>query len=88
MYVNELILNCLLFIEKLEIINKIVKVMNLFVDNLVLYECNVCKEIFMDERFLKLKECCEYVICNVCCVNMWKMVIMYVKCLVCRILYK
>lgn len=88
MYVNELISNCLLFIEKLETINKTVKVMNLFVDNLVLYECNVCKEISTDERFLKPKECCEYAICNACCVNMWKTATTHAKCPACRTSYK
>nr|AAA03634.1 early 10 kDa protein [Autographa californica nucleopolyhedrovirus] len=89
MYVNELISNCLLFIEKLETINKTVKVMNLFVDNLVLYECNVCKEISTDERFLKPKEVVgEYAICNACCVNMWKTATTHAKCPACRTSYK
>nr|WRK23378.1 immediate early protein 0 [Bombyx mori nucleopolyhedrovirus]WRK24068.1 immediate early protein 0 [Bombyx mori nucleopolyhedrovirus] len=88
MYVNELISNCLLFIEKLETINKTVKVMNLFVDNSVLYECNVCKEISTDERFLKPKECCEYAICNACCVAMWKTATTHAKCPACRTSYK
>ncbi|USC25975.1 ie-0 [Palpita vitrealis nucleopolyhedrovirus] len=87
-YVNELISNCLLYIEKLESINKTVKVMNLFVDESVLYECNVCKEVSTDKRFLKLKECCEYAICNACCVAMWKSATTHAKCPACRTSYK
>ncbi|AGA16288.1 IE-0 protein [Thysanoplusia orichalcea nucleopolyhedrovirus] len=88
MYINELISHCLLFIEKLETINKTVKVMNLFMDNLILYECNVCKEVSTDERFLKPKECCEYAVCNACCVIMWKTATNHAKCPACRTSYK
>lgn len=88
MYINDVISHCLLCVEKLELINKTIKVMNLFVDDIILYECNICKEVSADERFLKPKECCEFSICNACCVTLWKTSATHAKCPACRTSFK
>ncbi|ANF29665.1 exon0 [Catopsilia pomona nucleopolyhedrovirus] len=90
MYVSDTILHCLLFVEKLELMNKTIKVMNLFADNdtTTLYECNICKEVSNDKRFIKPKECCEFAICNACCVTLWKTATTHAKCPACRTSFK
>ncbi|AOT85486.1 ie0 [Cyclophragma undans nucleopolyhedrovirus] len=89
-YINNIVSHCLLCIEKLEGINRTVKVMNVFTDDasVVLYECNICKETSTDERFLKPKECCEFVMCNACCVKLWKTAATHAKCPACRTSFK
>ncbi|AKN80951.1 IE-0 [Lonomia obliqua multiple nucleopolyhedrovirus] len=87
-YINNIITNCLLYIEKVKAINKSIQVINVFVDDSAIYECNICKEISTDERFLKPKECCEFVMCNSCCVQLWKMANTHAKCPACNTSFK
>ncbi|AGE89862.1 IE-0 [Spodoptera littoralis nucleopolyhedrovirus] len=60
--------------EKLESVrrlNKTLCVMSVFLQQTV-YECNICKDVSHDERFLKPDECCGFRICNLCYANLWK----------------
>nr|AAU29550.1 immediate early protein 0 [Spodoptera litura MNPV] len=60
--------------EKLESVrrlNKTLNVMSVFLEQNV-YECNICKDVSNDERFLKPDECCGFRICNLCYANLWK----------------
>ncbi|AAK85687.1 IE0 [Epiphyas postvittana nucleopolyhedrovirus] len=88
MYVNELLSHCLLCAEKIEAASRTLQVMSLFVNTGTLYECNLCKEISTDKRFLKPKECCQYSICNACCVTLWKTASTHAKCPACNTSFK
>lgn len=88
LYINNLIAHCLILIEKIDNLNKSFKVINIFLDNNAIYECNICREISTDERFLKVKECCEFAICNACCVQLWKTASIHAKCPACKTSFK
>ncbi|UZE89706.1 exon0 [Parapoynx stagnalis nucleopolyhedrovirus] len=87
-YITNLIAHCLLFVEKFENLYKTFKVINVFLDNSVVYECNICRETSTDNRFLKVKECCEFAICNACCVQLWKNTNTRAKCPACKTSFK
>lgn len=87
-YINEVVSHCLLCIQKLKLLQQTVEVMNLFAEKTILYECDVCKEVSTDKRFLKPKECCEFSICNACVVKLWKMATTHAKCPACRMSFK
>jgi hypothetical protein len=88
-YVNNVVSHCLLCMEQLKSVVKSLYVMNVFmVDDIVIYECDVCKEMSNDVRFLKPKECCDFSLCNGCCVKMWKTASTHAKCPACRTSFK
>lgn len=88
MYVQELVLHCLQCADKIETANRTLQVMSLFLDTNVLYECDLCKEASTDRRFLKPKECCQYALCNACCVTLWKTANTHAKCPACSTSFK
>jgi Baculovirus immediate-early protein (IE-0) len=87
-YITNLIAHCLLFVEKFENLYKTFQVINIFLDNSTVYECNICRESSTDLRFLKVKECCEFAICNACCVQLWKNTNTRAKCPACKTSFK
>jgi hypothetical protein len=87
-YTNNLIAHCLIFVEKLDNLQKSFKVLHIFFDNTVVYECNICREFSSDQRFLKAQECCEFAICNACCVQLWKTAPIHAKCPSCNTSFK
>ncbi|AGR57053.1 IE-0 [Choristoneura rosaceana nucleopolyhedrovirus] len=87
-YVQDLLSHCLLCADKIEAANRTLQVMQLFLDTGSLYECDLCKETSTDARFLKPKECCEYSLCNACCVILWKTASTHAKCPACSTSFK
>ncbi|QYC92722.1 Immediate early 0 [Trabala vishnou gigantina nucleopolyhedrovirus] len=65
-----------------------VRVMMVFDDKCVLYECNICHETSAEKHFLKENECCGYDICNKCYAQLWKHSNMYPVCPVCKTSFK
>ena len=88
LYVNDLLSHCLLCADKIQAATRTLQVMNLFLDTDTFYECDLCKEVSTDKRFLKTKECCQYAICNACCVTLWKMASTHAKCPACNTSFK
>ncbi|ALR71556.1 immediate early protein 0 [Anticarsia gemmatalis multiple nucleopolyhedrovirus] len=88
LYVNDLLSHCLLCADKIQAATRTLQVMNLFLDTDTLYECDLCKEISTDQRFIKPKECCQYTICNACCVTLWKTASTHAKCPACNTSFK
>nr|UIX56142.1 IE0 [Hyphantria cunea nucleopolyhedrovirus]UIX56283.1 IE0 [Hyphantria cunea nucleopolyhedrovirus] len=88
MYVQELLLHCLQCADRIETAGRTLQVMNLFLGTHVLYECDLCKEASTDRRFLKPQECCQYALCNACCVTLWKTASTHAKCPACSTSFK
>lgn len=88
MYVQDLLSHCLVYADKIEAVGHTLQVMNLFLESTTLYECDLCKEASADPRFLKPKECCQYSICNACCVALWKTASTHAKCPACSTSFK
>lgn len=88
MYVYDLMSHCLLCADKIKATSRTLQVMNVFLDTSVLYECDLCKEASLDSRFLTPKECCQYSLCNVCCVKLWKNASTHAKCPSCSTSFK
>ncbi|QDL57015.1 IE-0 [Dione juno nucleopolyhedrovirus] len=88
MYVQDLLSHCLMCADKIEAANRTLQVMNLFLDSGALYECDLCKEVSTDSRFLTPKECCQYALCNACCVQLWKTANTHAKCPACSTSFK
>nr|UPO71136.1 orf10 putative exon0 [Trichoplusia ni single nucleopolyhedrovirus] len=82
-----MITNSLKLLETIEMINKRIDVMNVFLDRRV-YRCNICEDTSLDSRFLKPDECCGYSICNMCYANLWKFCTLYPVCPVCKTSFK
>nr|AOL56589.1 EXON0/IE-0 [Chrysodeixis includens nucleopolyhedrovirus] len=74
-------------LETIQMINKRVDVMNVFLDRPV-YRCNICDDTSLESRFLKPNECCGYSICNICYANLWKFCTLYPVCPVCKTSFK
>ncbi|AAP29909.1 immediate early gene 0 [Choristoneura fumiferana multiple nucleopolyhedrovirus] len=88
LYVQDLLSHCLLCAEKIEAAGRTLQMINLFLDTNSLYECDLCKEASTDARFLKPKECCQYSLCNACCVILWKTATTHAKCPACSTSFK
>nr|AJP07566.1 immediate early protein 0 [Helicoverpa armigera nucleopolyhedrovirus]AJP07702.1 immediate early protein 0 [Helicoverpa armigera nucleopolyhedrovirus] len=68
-------------------INRQSQVLTVFLEN-PLYECNICRDTFNDERHIKPNECCGYKICNLCYANLWKYSTVFPTCPVCKTSFK
>ncbi|AGC36224.1 hypothetical protein TF1A_0010 [Chrysodeixis chalcites SNPV TF1-A] len=82
-----MIADSLKLLETIQMINKRVDVMNVFLDRPV-YRCNICEDTSLESRFLKPNECCGYSICNMCYANLWKFCTLYPVCPVCKTSFK
>lgn len=88
MYVQDLLSQCLQCADRIEAAGRTWQVMSLFVDTAALYECDLCKEASNDPRFLKAKDCCQYALCNACCVALWRAASPHAKCPACSTSFK
>ncbi|AXS67683.1 ie-0 [Cryptophlebia peltastica nucleopolyhedrovirus] len=75
-------------LETIKTLFERVQVMNVFRDDIHLYQCNICHETSAESHFLKPNECCGYKICQACYANLWKFSNLYPVCPVCKQSFK
>jgi Baculovirus immediate-early protein (IE-0) len=66
-----------------ECLDTCVRGMGVFADRPVV-ECNICRDMFAEERYMKPDECCGYRICYSCYANLWRHCSVYPVCPVCK----
>jgi predicted DNA-binding protein YlxM (UPF0122 family) len=72
----------------IKVINERLQIINIFDDDIKLYQCNICKETSLDSNFIRPNKCCGYEMCYVCYANMWQHCTLYPVCPVCKTSFK